>query len=151
MLPTTYTAGINLVEDVIYVMVSQRNSFHSNRASEKRDLWSTRLKKLSGVGIKINYYNYQILEFTFYYFQSQLSASPRILLSHELEMEASAWTISPLIPLYVASGLKNTFNAAYPILSPLPPPVSLPTSPLCPGSSLHLKRRTSTSPTSRLC
>ena len=60
MLLTMYTAGINLAEDVIYVMVSQRNGFHSDRASEKRDLWSTQLKKLSGVGIKLLY---QILEF----------------------------------------------------------------------------------------
>ena len=47
---TMYT-GINLAEDVIFVMVSQRNSFHSERASEKRDLWSTQLKKLSRSGV----------------------------------------------------------------------------------------------------
>ena len=70
----------------------------------------------NSLGWVSNYY-IKFWSFTFYYFQSQLSASPRILLSHELEMESSAWTIAPLIPLYVASGLKNTFIAAYPIPS----------------------------------
>lgn len=83
---------------MVFVIVSQRNSFHSNRASEKRDLWSTQLRILTGVCILCQFFD--ILTSRILCFQND-SISPRILLSHELELEGAAWTIAPLIPLYV--------------------------------------------------
>ena len=42
-------AGINLVDDVLYVIVSQRNSYHISHVEEKRELWSSQLREMSGV------------------------------------------------------------------------------------------------------
>lgn len=47
-------AGINLADDVVFVIVSQRNIFHAERASEKRDLWFNKIKTLTGVCIDPN-------------------------------------------------------------------------------------------------
>ena len=114
-------AGIDLVEDVVFVIVSQRNSFHSNRASEKRDLWSTQLRILTGVCILCQFFD--ILTSRILCFQNE-SISPRILLSHELELEGAAWTIAPLIPLYVYTDrqipLKLIILCSLPIVHSVP-------------------------------
>ena len=42
-------AGINLIDDVVFTIVSQWNSFHVNLALEKREIWSNQLRDLARV------------------------------------------------------------------------------------------------------
>ena len=48
---TPIHVGINLIEDVVFTIISQGNHLHANRASVKRDLWSSQLKTLTEVCI----------------------------------------------------------------------------------------------------
>lgn len=37
-------AGVNLIDDVVFTIITQQNSFHVNQALEKREIWSDQLR-----------------------------------------------------------------------------------------------------------
>ena len=52
--------GVSLVDDVVFTVITQRNSFHIDRAHEKRELWSAQLRDLARVYCKAGLGSYSV-------------------------------------------------------------------------------------------